>query len=327
MKHMTWTATALGLAASLATPAAALECADGTRAFAHMGGETCIPAEPQRIIGLHDQSVTLTLVELGAPVVGSHGRIDDSGALYLRSVDLLFGLDFENSGISYAGTWEQMDFEGMAAMEPDLIIGREWEMADREKYEAIAPTVFIANSTSEPMNFPRDIADAAGVLDTYDRQLGIYQANLERARFALPDVQGATYSKLQGWDGKLEVYAGYGGLTKVIEDIGMVKGTVGQEMADRGVVWGETVSVEVLPQLEADYLFDTYTIAYGDTLADPEARLNEAVPGWCDFLSACAAGRYVVLPREYSTGYSFTQLNMLLQMVTTNVANAPAPAS
>ncbi|MEM8591181.1 MAG: ABC transporter substrate-binding protein [Pseudomonadota bacterium] len=310
--------------AALSSPVMAADCADGERAFEHLGGTTCIPEAPQRIIGLHDQSVTLTLVELGAPVVGSHGRVDDGGAIYMRSVDLLFGLDFENSGIEYAGTWDQMDFEAIAAMEPDLIIGREWEMSDDERYSAIAPTVFIANDADAPMNFPRDIADAAGVLDAYEAQLAIYEGNLERARFALPAAQGATYSKLQGWDGNLTVYAGYGGLTKVLGDLGFVRAAYGQSLADKGVVWGEETSVEVLPQLEADFLFDTYTIAYGDTLAEPEKRLNEAIPGWCGFLSACEAGRYIVLPREYSTGFSFTQLNMLLQMISTNVANAPA---
>ncbi len=313
------------LSICLVSPALALDCADGQSAFIHAGGETCIPEQPQRIIGLHDQSVTLTLVELGAPVIGSHGRVDDDEQLYMRSVDLLFGLDFDSGQIGFAGTWDQMDFEAMAAMTPDLIIGRENDMDAHDKYEAIAPTVFIADTPADPMAFPRGIADAAGVSDTYEAQLAIYEANLERARFALPQVQGATYSKIQGWEGKLEVYAGYGGLTKVLADLGFERGTAGQEMADRGVVWGEEVSAEILPELEADYLFDTYTIAYGDTLADPALRLNDAVPGWCDFLTACSEGRYIVLPREYATGFSFTQLNMLLQMITTNVATSAAP--
>lgn len=322
MKHLNLT-----LAAALtafASPAFALDCDAGMRAFTHMGGETCIPEQAQRIVGLHDQSVTLTLVELGAPVIGSHGRVDDDGNLYMRSVDLLFGLDFENSSIGYAGTWDQMDFEAIAAMQPDLIIGREFDMEARGKYEAVAPTVFIANDVANPMAFPRGIAAAAGVLDTYDAQLAVYEANLERARFALPQVQGATYSKIQGWDGILNIFAGYGGLTKVLDDLGFVRSDVGQEMADRGIVRGEEVSAEMLPQVEADYIFDTYTIAYGDTLASADARLNEIFPNWCDQLIACSEGRYIVLPREYSTGFSFTQLNMLLQMITTNVANAPA---
>lgn len=317
----------LTLAAAITTfaaPAFALDCDAGQRPFTHLGGETCIPEQAQRIIGLHDQSITLALVELGAPVVGSMGRVNDDDQLYMRSVDLLFGLDFENSEIAYVGTWDAMDFEAMAALEPDLIIGREYDMEARQQYEAVAPTVFIADGTVNPMDFPRSIADAAGHLHTYEQMLTVYEANLGRARFALPQVQGASYSKIQGYDGNLEVYAGYGGLTKVLADLGFERAAVGQEMANRGIAWGETVSAEILPELQADYLFDTYTIAYGDTLADPASRLNEAVPGWCDFLTACGEGRYIVLPREYSTGFSFTQLNMLLQMITTNVANAPA---
>ena len=322
MRHLTGPVAAI--LTTFAAPAAALECDPGMRAFLHLGGETCIPEKAERIIGLHDQSVTLTLVELGAPVVGSHGRIDDNDALYMRSVDLLFGLDFENSGIEYVGTWDAMDFEAMAALEPDLIIGREWEMEARAQYEAIAPTVFIPNGHDDPLEFPRGIADAVGLSDTYDQMLSVYQANLERARFALPEIQGASYSKIQGWDGVLNVYAGYGGLTMVLADLGMERAALGQKLADEGTIWGEEVSAELLPEAEADYLFDSYTIAYGDTLADPYARMEEAVPGWCGFLTACEAGRYIVLPREYVTGFSFTQLNMMLQLLTTNIANVPA---
>ena len=308
----------------LAGPLAAQDCPSDQRAFEHLGGTTCIPNTAERVIGLHDQSVTLTLIELGAPVVGSHGRAADDGAIYMRAVDLLFGYDFENAGIAYVGQFDQLDYEAMAALQPDLIIGREWEREQEDQLNAIAPTVFIPESSEDPFVFSRGIADAVGMLDEWQAMHDVYQANLARATFALPQVQGATYSKLQGWDGKLEVYAGYGGLTKVLHDLGFERSNVGAEMAARGVAWGETVSPEVLPELEADYLFDTYTIAYGDTLAAPFARLNEVVPNWCSYLAACEAGRYIVLPREYSTGFSFGQLNMLLQMITTNVANTPA---
>ncbi|WIJ24951.1 hypothetical protein [Devosia sp. RR2S18] len=209
--------------ASLAVPALALECEVGQRAFTHAGGETCIPEDPQRIVSLHDQSVTLTLLEVGAPVVGSHGRVDEEGA-----------------------------------------------------------------------------------------------------RFAFPQGIGATYAKTQGWDGILNVYAGYGGLTKVLQDLGFERVPFAQEMVERGVAWGEEVSAEVLPELQADYIFDTYTIAYGDTLASPAERMAEVLPSWCDLLMACSEGRYIVVAREYATGFSFAQLNMVIQLIVTHAARSLA---
>ncbi|MEM8787901.1 MAG: hypothetical protein AAGE76_06550 [Pseudomonadota bacterium] len=313
---------------AFALPAAAQDCGTGQRAFDHLGGTTCIPQAPLRIIGLHDQSVTLALVELGAPVVGSHGRVADDGSLYLRSVDLLFGLDFQNSGIGYAGTWQAMDLEAMAAMQPDLIIGRAYDMEAREQYEAIAPTVFIPDDDPDPLAFARGVADAAGKLETWEAMLATYRANIERGRKAFPQADGATYSKIQmSDDNTFTVYAGYGGLTMVLQDLGFQRNPVAQDMADRGVAWGEEASLEILPDLQADYLFDTYTIAYGDTLADPRARFDAALPSWCDVLSACGEGRYIVVPREISTGFSFAQLNMLVHLVTTHAARAPAPSN
>ncbi|MFQ6548025.1 ABC transporter substrate-binding protein [Aestuariibius sp. 2305UL40-4] len=313
--------------ALIAAPAAAQDCADGQRPFDHAGGTTCIPDDPQRIIGLHDQSVTLALIEMGAPVVGSHGRLDDDGNPYMRSVDLIFGLDFESSDIAFIGAFDAMDFEAIAAAQPDLIIGRAFfDIETRAQYEALAPAVFIENDPKDQLAFSRGVADAAGALDRWEDMHATYRANVDRARAAFPQADGATYGKIQMHDGQLQVYAGYGGLTMVLGDLGFQRIPVAQEMANRGVVWGEEVSLEILPQVEADYLFDTYTIAYGDTLSDPRARFDAALPSWCDALTACAEGRYIVLPREMSTDYSFRQLDMLLHLVTTHVARVPAPS-
>lgn len=310
----------IAVLALIATPTLALDCSGGQRTFIHAGGETCIPDRAKRVIGLHDQTITLALLELGAPVVGSMGRVNKEGETYMRSVDLLMGLDFENSGISYAGTWDAMDFEAMVAMQPDLIIGREYDMEARAKYEAIAPTVFISNDPKEPMDFARGVADASGQLDSYEAMLNIYEANIDRAKFAFPQADGATYAKIQSNGAKLTIYAGYGGLTKVLHDLGFQRTEFAQKMSDRGVAWGEKVSVELLPQMQADYIFDTYSIAYGDTFASASEDLTAILPGWCDLLEACKSGNYIVLPREISTGYSFTQLNTLVHLITTNAA-------
>ncbi|MEL6577044.1 MAG: ABC transporter substrate-binding protein [Pseudomonadota bacterium] len=312
--------------AALALPAAAQDCADGQRAFEHLGGTTCIPEAPQRIVSLHDQQITLTLIELGAPVVGSHGRTggaDDEP--FMRSVRLIYGMDFDNSGIAYVGSFGAMDYEAIAALDPDLIIGREWEMEARERFEAVAPTVLIDRDAGAPLDFSRAVADAAGHLRDWERMNAAFEATVARARAALPVPEGTTYAKIQvDLDGAFTVYAGYGGLTLILEQLGLERVPFAQEMSDRGVAWGEDVSPEIIPQLNADYVFDTYTIAYGDTLADPAGRLTNIFPAWCDMLSACGEGRYIVLPREYASGMSFAELNATVHLVTTHIARSPA---
>ena len=108
---------------ALAAPALAQGCEAGLRPCAHATGETCVSEEPRRIASLHDIGVTLSLVELGAVPVGSHGRADEGGAPYSRTVRNLFGVDFDD-GVAFVGPFNQLDLEAIAAAQPDLIIRR-----------------------------------------------------------------------------------------------------------------------------------------------------------------------------------------------------------
>ena len=68
--------------ALLATPGFAQE----TRSFTDDAGRVVeIPLHPQRIVSLQDLFFTIPLIELGAPPVGSHGRVEEDGTPYLRS--------------------------------------------------------------------------------------------------------------------------------------------------------------------------------------------------------------------------------------------------
>ncbi len=285
-----------------------------------------IPVKPERIIGMHDQSITLTLIELGAPVVGSMGRSQDDGSLYMRAVDLFYGLDFDNSGITYIGQWDAWDYEVIAGLKPDLIL--EWEDAEAnhiEKLQAAGPVVLIPRSNDAFVS-TRAIAAAAGVMDAFAFELARYNALIDDARRWVPQLEGATYAKIQGWDGILNVYAGYGGITQVLDDLGMERTAFAQDMADRGVIWGEEVSAEVLPEQNADYIFDTFTVAYGDSASSAYERMEQVFPGFCDVLTACQEGRYIVLPREHATGTNFGSLERQVYYVVTHIGGRPSVA-
>lgn len=80
------------LAATIAAPAIAQDCAEGQRAFEHALGATCIPEAPQRIASLRDDAITPVLLEIGAPVVASVMR-DHDGTRYVRGASDIFGQD------------------------------------------------------------------------------------------------------------------------------------------------------------------------------------------------------------------------------------------
>ncbi|EPX82759.1 ABC-type Fe3+-hydroxamate transport system, periplasmic component [Rubellimicrobium thermophilum DSM 16684] len=315
-------ASALPCALSLllaGAPAFALDCPEGQRPFTDVRGEICIPADPQRIVSLHDMTVTLPLLELGAPVVGSMGRIDAAGNRYMRSVDLVLGLDFESAGLGYIGAWEEFDYEAVAALAPDLIIGSRWDADYAERMGRIAPVVLVPDDPADAMSLARGVADAGGVLDRFEAEMARYEANLARVRAALPEAQGMTYAEVQADGGTLYVFTNFGASTKVLRDLGLVPNALTAELLAQGVADYAELTAEVLPRLEADVVLDSFTLAYGDSMQSPRERMAEVIPGWCDLLPACSEDRYVVLPREL-TGISFRELDMMLVAISTNLA-------
>ncbi|MEM7734465.1 MAG: hypothetical protein AAF267_01630 [Deinococcota bacterium] len=301
-------------------------CDDGFRPFEHLGGTTCIPETPQRIVSLRDQNITLPLLEFGAPVVGSHGRLGDDGEPFMRSVDLHTGVNFENSDIVFIG--DAIDFEVIASLNPDLIIGREWEMEASAQYEAIAPTVFIPDDAQEPLNFSRDVADAAGKLAAWDRLKVAYDANIARVREGIPELEGTTYTKFRTTStGLFFVCAGFGGLTQVLGDLGFERIPYAQEMAGRGVAWCESTSVEIMPELEADYIFDTYGLDDGENVFSQREKLENLIPSGCDVLTACTEGRYIAFPIEVASEMSFSQLNTIIFLIESHIGRDVAPTN
>lgn len=121
-----------------ATPAFALDCEDGFRAFSHAAGETCIPNDPQRIVTLQDQNGLLPLMELGVTPVASAGHILSDGTKLFRRMD-----GYDTSAVEWIGSYRGVEAEAIAVMEPDLIIASPWPEGAADLYGSIAPVVVI----------------------------------------------------------------------------------------------------------------------------------------------------------------------------------------
>lgn len=177
----TVTITALLVAA---TPAFALNCPGGQRAFAHHGGETCIPAEPQRIVTLQDQNGLLPLMELGVTPVGSAGFLNDDGSHVFRRME-----GYATDTVAFVGSHMAPDAEAVAALAPDLIIATPWD--DPSVYSAIAPTIVI-DVHGQPLDAGlRQFADAVNRLPAAETLAAAYEARLAEVRAALAPVLDA----------------------------------------------------------------------------------------------------------------------------------------
>ncbi len=286
----------------------------GTRTFVDHNGPVQIPEAPQRIVTLNDHVLAMPLIELGAPLVGSSGRVRDDGSIYLRGVKDLLGVDFDNSPIEFVGTYGELDMEKIVALNPDLIVAFAYhDAATVEQMRKVAPTVVI--DTDQPvLDFIHDLADAAGVMGEYNKRLARYQARLAEAKAIIPNASEIQVTVLQAWDGKLAVSESYGSLGQVIQDIGFRQPDIVQ-----GIEGEAEFSAEALTDFDGDFIFDTYRISAGDVPDDARERMAGVLPGWCEVLHACRNNQYITLPRTFVYSSSFASLELNVQLLTTHI--------
>ena len=55
--------------------------------------------------------------------------------------------------------------------------------------------------------------------------------------------------------------------------------------------------------------------------------MNGVMPGWCNFLSACRKGHYVMVSREESISNSFAAMGLMTAMVQSQVAGLLMPVA
>ncbi|KAA9000750.1 ABC transporter substrate-binding protein [Affinibrenneria salicis] len=305
----------------LAVPLPGRTAAPQTQLFTDdLGRRVEVPRHPQRIVSLHDLDITIPLIELGVPPVASHGRTRADGTHFLRSSNILTGVDFNNSAIKFIGTAD-IDIEAIAAVNPDLIITEPSRNVPVEQLEKIAPTVSIDHLIG---GAPRIYAKLAQLTGS-EAQLAIlenrYQEQIKQLRHVV-DTDKITVSVLQANKGKITVHHTYRALGRVLRDAGfrfpaIVEGIPEGERID--------VSAERLPELDADFIFDTWRSDAGGRPQDEIDEMNKVMPQYCRFLSACRAGRYIILPREETISNSFAALNLMVSLVQSHISGRPLP--
>jgi len=276
-----------------------------------LGRQVTVPDHPLRIVSTYDASITLPLLELGVTPLASHGRLGKDGKPTLRGGKLLLHEDFDTTGMVFIGA-AGVDLERLMALKPDLILADLSRPTPVELLQRIAPTVAIDSTRGVPHVYPI-LARLTGTEDRLATLQTAYRARIEALRAALPTGQ-ITVSVVQALRGKLQVYQSYRALGQVLRDAGfrfvplMAAMKPYQEMA---------VSVEMLPDFDADMIFNPYR---SDRGAGPEAELaamNAMVPGFCNYLAACRAGHYVMVPREIAISNSYAALNLMIDQVRT----------
>ena len=272
----------------LGVPAAAQEMRTVTD---DIGRTVEVPVDPQRIVHLDDNTLGSPIADFGVPFVGSFVRTAKDGTLWMRGADV-YGLTLEGSNIAPVTIGYNPDYEAIAALEPDLIIMADWNMDFLEKLEAIAPT-FVVRGVPDPWSIQQALAIALNQEEQFEIRKEIYEEEVRFLREGLDLEEGLTYTFVFAAPDGFWVNVGAYNLNLVLDDLGFVPSPFLQSMIDRGVVWGELVSAEALPKIDADIVLLGYG-DYGESPASVLAMLENTLPGWCGFLPACAAGNVIM---------------------------------
>ena len=308
-------AIALFILLALAIPALAQE----TRSFTASNGTFDIPVSPQRIVALNDQIVALPLYELGAPDVGSAGRTDADGNHFLRGGMDTLGIDYANTDIAYVGGFNGLDVEAIAALQPDLIIGGPYtDPAVAEQLQSVAPTLLIDNSALGLIDTLRTLADVSGKAGNFEARYQRYLGNVERLKSFIedPTTISATMTFMFPAGEELWVYrSGLGAIAQVLADVGFAQPAVVAALPESQASW----SAELSQDLDADVIFGFYRQQPDATPEAVFAAYEKFAPGWCQALTACQNGQFLLLPGP-TFGSTMAGLDLALELVENAVA-------
>ena len=294
-------AAAATIAVLAASPAFALDCEAGFRAFTHLAGETCSPEHPQRIVGARGDSIATPLLDIGAPLIGA-GFSTDQGETYLRGASDIFGAEFvAASGVQTIGDTNEPDMEAIAALEPDLIILPAWQADLVGKTSTIAPTIVMFDNLPF-LDHLAMLADATGMSGVYEQRLESYRAKIERIKAQLGDPSSITVSRFDMAENGLWFYPNWGAVDQVISDVGFSRPAIQQETESRG-----DISFELLPEFDGDILISSYAPRFGQTIPFFTAQWDQLAPFWRN-LAGVKAGNHYWYERDVWVGYTFKSL-------------------
>jgi len=279
-----------------------------------------VPRHPQRIVSLHDLDITIPLIELGVPPVASHGRTRPDGSHFIRSSALLTGIDFDNSSIKFIGTAD-IDIEAIVAEKPDLIITQPGRGTPIEQLEKIAPTVSIDHLDGGAPQIYRKLAQLTGTEARYAILERRYQEEIAQIKRMI-DTQHISVAVIQANQGKINALHTYHSLGRVLRDAGFKFPPLIDSIPEGKRI---DVSAERLPEMDADFVFATWRGDTGGKPQDEMTAMDIVLPGWCEFLTACQRGHYILLSREEAISNSFASLSLMAAQVQTHIAGRLLP--
>ncbi|MEM6431670.1 MAG: ABC transporter substrate-binding protein, partial [Deinococcota bacterium] len=297
------------------------EVVDGMRTVEHLAGTTEIPADPQRVMTLHDIGLTTMALHLGFQPFASQGRLVDGKEYFY------LGKGFNSEGLELAGTYPDFDLERILGLEPDLIIGRVWEEDIYDELSAIAPTVLVpVDIMSDDILFSEYMANILNRMDRHEAFVREYESIIDRIQRLVPNPEEITVTSvvIQDAEPTIMIFGGVLPIDKVIRDVGFSKREAIVDMETQFAAENMTdrfrLSIEALPEIDADFIFNNYYLAPDgnyDSLAITEDFMSG--PFW-NSLFAVQNNQYIQVESNQTYGDGMFYLLNAANMVLTHVA-------
>jgi iron complex transport system substrate-binding protein len=290
----------------LPLPTMALDCAADQRAFVHAEGETCIPKTPQRIVAVRHDSIATPLIDIGAPVIGTTFSNMEDGSTYVRGASDIFGQGFVDAlDVAATGDGNVPNMELIVTLQPDLIILAGYQTDLLAQSQDVAPTIVIPNNLPF-LEHLQMLADAAGLLGTYEQRLAAYREKIAAIKTLIPAPQTISISRLDISDTGLWYYPNWGAVDQVISDIGFARPAVQAQATDNMV----DVSFERVSEFDADIVISSRALRFGQTAQGLVAQWDASVPLWRR-LDGVQRGNHYWYDRDIWVGYTFKSLDVV----------------
>ncbi|MEM7125984.1 MAG: iron-siderophore ABC transporter substrate-binding protein [Chloroflexota bacterium] len=254
-----------------------------TRAITHALGETEVPIDPQSIVSLNPM-VTDNLIALGIQpaAIATFNGSDFTSYEYMaeRLVD-----------VPIIGTFVEPNQEAIVQLDPDLIIGRDRDMADTyDTLSQIAPTVAIEDQDNF-RSWLAQVANVVGLSESVDARLAEFDAKAAAASVAIAEAVGeesAAFLRIR--PDQIRIYTGLRiGGPILYNELGLAEPDFVAALPEENFV---QLSLEEIPQMaEADHIF-----LLDQSPADEPSPVFDS-PLW-DTLPAVQNGQVYEAPRD-----------------------------
>lgn len=247
------------------------------RTVRHYGGETCVPLQPTRIVAL-DSTTLEFLTALGIKPVGA--PISDGFAARLQQ---------DWSGVEDIGGTGEPSLEKTLTLQPDLIIGGEYNQAIYSQSSQIAPTLLYRfEHSGQWKEIFMTIAQMLEKADVAEQVMADYDARLADFRQQMGDRLSQTQvSVVRIYPDRLNLYLQDSFCGTVLQDAGLprpeaqaIAAAQAAQLFDNPIQ--VSISREVMQQADGDVMFVWTGENTVEANQQAEKRLSElaADPLW-----------------------------------------------